>query len=396
MKKKTKRVLRIILVVILAIIVVSCAVFAYFFPVGLYVHSLKVRTDEIVEAEVIFDDTIHFKNNGQHIVFKAELNGKPDSLIYDTGDNSIITLMYTPSTRPEEMKFYRVRVTGVEKKSSVKITTLYAKVGTEKIYNTEIGQAVLFPERPLCENYTISDHHLLGLESLNIGHEFLDFTNSEIRFVNYKEPIDTTGFVPVKCTYEQRVLWVYPQINGVEYKCIFDTGNGRAGFVLKGEQRVENPKTDDFVYEGSYGTGINGQTNKQRFVDAPKERFSIAEADKETDIIYVKNLPHNNMGLKAISQFDWIISMVSDPPKVYAKPHVNNEVKPFHAVRYKLIVDNGKLKILTRLIDGSETFKVGDRIVSVNGEKITEENICHYYDLLSESDDWSGFDIKVK
>lgn len=112
--------------------------------------------------------------------------------------------MYTPGTRPEEMKFYRVRVTGVEKKSSVKITTLYAKVGTEKIYNTEIGQAVLFPEQPLCENYTIADHHLLGLESLNIGHEFLDFTNSEIRFVNYKEPIDTTGFVPVKCTYEQR------------------------------------------------------------------------------------------------------------------------------------------------------------------------------------------------
>lgn len=116
MKKKTKRVLRIVLAVVLAIIVVSCAVFAYFFPVGLYIHTLKVSTDEVVVADVRFDDTIHFKNNGQHIVFKAELNGKPDSLIYNTGDNSIITLMYTPGTRPEEMKFYRVRVTGVEKK----------------------------------------------------------------------------------------------------------------------------------------------------------------------------------------------------------------------------------------------------------------------------------------
>ena len=102
------------------------------------------------------------------------------------------------------------------------------------------------------------------------------------------------------------------------------------------------------------------------------------------------------MGLKAISQFDWIISMTSNPPKVYAKPHVNNDVKPYKLVRYKLIVDNGKLKILTRLIDGNESFKVGDRIVSVNGDKITEENICYYFDLLSESNDWSGFDIKVK
>lgn len=396
MKKKTKRVLRIILAVVLAIIVVSCAVFAYFFPVRLYIHTLKVCTDEIVEADVLYDDTIHFKNNGQHIVFKAELNGEPDTLIYDTGLNNMIMLSYTPSTRPEGMKFYPVRVTGVEKKTSIKETTLFVKAGTEAIYNTGIGDAVLFPERSLCEKYTITDHYILGFEALHIGHEFLDFTNSEIRFVNYKEPIDTIGYVPVKCTLEKNALWVYPQIDGVEYKCIFDTGNGRAGFILKGEQRVANPQTNDYVYEGSYGTGIHGNTKKQRFVDAPKERFSIAEADKETDILYIKDLPHNNMGLKAISQFDWIISMVSNPPKLYAKPHVNNEVKPYHADRYKLIVDNGRLKILTRLIDGNETFKVGDRIVSVNGEKITEENICHYYDLLSDNDDWSGFDIKVK
>lgn len=392
MKKKTKRVF----LVILAVIVALCAAFFYFFPVGLYIHTLKVSTDEIVVVDVRFDDTIHFKNNGQHIVFKAEFNGEPDSLIYDTGDNSIMTLMYTPSTRPEGMKFYRVRVTGVDKKSSIKITTLYTKVGTEKIYNTGLGQAVLFPEQPLCEKYTITDHHLLGFESLHIGHEIIDFTNSEIRFVNYSDTIDTTGYVPVKCTYERNVLWVYPQIDGVEYKCIFDTGNGRAGFVLKDEQRVENPQKDDYVYEGSFGTGIGGHTDKQRFVNAPKVKFNIADTDKETEIIYVKNLADNNMGFKAISQFDWIISVSSKGPRLYAKPHINDEVKPCHPVRYKLIVDNGKLKILTRLIDGNESFKVGDRIVSVNGDKITEENICYYYDLLTNSDDWSGFEIKVR
>jgi hypothetical protein len=65
-------------------------------------------------------------------------------------------------------------------------------------------------------------------------------------------------------------------------------------------------------------------------------------------------------------------------------------------IRYKLIVDDGKLKILSRLIDGNEKFKVGDQIVSVNGEIITEENICYYYDLLTEYNDWSGFEIRVK
>ena len=41
-------------------------------------------------------------------------------------------------------------------------------------------------------------------------------------------------------------------------------------------------------------------------------------------------------------------------------------------------------------------FNVGDIIKSVNGEEITEENICHYYELLRETKDWSAFDIQVK
>ena len=63
--------------------------------------------------------------------------------------------------------------------------------------------------------------------------------------------------------------------------------------------------------------------------------------------------------------------------------------------RYMMDFTHG-LKILTRRIDGNEKIKVGDQIISVNGEKITEENICHYYDLLKEAKDWSGFEIEVK
>ena len=65
-------------------------------------------------------------------------------------------------------------------------------------------------------------------------------------------------------------------------------------------------------------------------------------------------------------------------------------------IRYKLIVDDGKLKISARLLDGNEKYKVGDQIISVDGEKITEEKICHYYELLTESKDWSGLEIEVK
>jgi hypothetical protein len=264
------------------------------------------------------------------------------------------------------------------------------------INNTGIGFAVLNPEPSICEKYPISKHHLLGSESFNIGHYMMDFTHREIRFIKYSESIDTTGFVPIKCAVKRNALWVYPQIDGVEYECIFDTGNGNAGFLLKDEQRVKNPQVNDYVYEGSYGNSIGGQVKRQRFVRAPQRTFSLGNADKSVDITYVKDLPFNNMGLKAISQFDWIVSASAYVPKVYVRPNVTDEVEPFDFPRYKLIVADGKLKISSRLLDGKEVFKVGDRIVSVNGEEITEENICYYYDLLTENTDWSGFEIRVK
>lgn len=381
----------------LAVLVVLAAALIYFLPVGLIIHTLCVFSSGNYEVtEVRIDDTIHFVKDGHYITFKAEINGKPDTVIYDSGVTAMMAMMFTPSTKPEGMKFYRHRVTGADKKSRIKSTTMAVKVGTETVSNTSVGLAILNPEPPLCAKYSISDRHMLGSESLNIGHYKIDFTNQEITFVPYSEPIDTTGFVPIKCAMKRNALWVYPLINGVEYECIFDTGNGNAGFLLVDEERIENPKANDCVYEGSYGISIGGQVSKQRFVRTPRETFSIGGTEKETEVTFVKKLPFNNMGLKAISQYDWIISAKHNGPVVYVRPHVTDERPPFDAFRYKFLVTDGKLKIITRPLDGKETYKVGDEIVSVNGEAITEENVCYYYDLLTESDDWSGIDVKVK
>ena len=388
--KKWKKVI----LIILAVLAILVAAAFYFLPVRLLIHTFTNNDGEMIEAR--FGDTIPFVMNGGQMLFEAEVNGKPDTLMYDSGVNSLMLMMYTPSTQPEGMKFYRHRVTGADKKSKIKATTLPVMIGTSRVNNSGFAFAVLNPEPPLCEKRTISDHHLLGSESLNIGHYKLDFTNREITFIPYSEPVDTAGFVPVKCAMKRNVLWVYPQINGVEYECIFDTGNGNAGFLLKDEKRVGSPKENDLVYEGSYGNAIGGRTNKQRFIRAQQETFSIDGAEKETEITYVKDLPFNNMGLKAISQFDWIISAKNNGPLVYVRLHVTDEVPPFDAFSYKFLASDGKLTIITRLLDGNEKYKVGDQIISVDGETITEENICYYYDLLTESKDWSGFEIEVK
>ena len=366
--------------------------------VGLLIHTAKIFNDNSSFRINSTYDTIHFVvSNKNQMLLKAEINGKSDTVMYDTGVNSFALLMYTPSTKPEGMKFYNNRVSGADKRSKIKMTTLPVTIKTNMVVSEGLGFANLGPEPPICQREeALSAHNIIGFQGLNLVRYMIDFTDNQMYEIPDSLSIDTTEFIPVKCKLYRDVLWVYPRINGVEYECIFDTGNGAAAFLLQDEQRVGNPLENDYVFEGSFGQAIGGHTDKQTFVLADQERLSLASVDKETEVMYVKSLAHNNMGLKAISKYDWIISSRGGKLRMYARPHTTDVVKPFEASAYRVSTADGTLKILTRLVNGNEKFKVGDQIISVNGEKITEENICHYYDLLTENKDWSGLDILVK
>ena len=366
--------------------------------VGLMIHTAKIFNDNSSFRINSAYDTIHFVvSKRNQMLLKAEINGKSDTVMYDSGVNSFALLMYTPSTKLEGMKFYSNRVTGVDKRSKIKVTTLPVTIKTNMVVSEGLGFANLGPEPPICQREeALSAHNIIGFQGLNLVRYMIDFTGNQMYEIPDSLSIDTTEFIPIKCKLYRDVLWVYPRINGVEYECIFDTGNGAAAFLLQDEQRVDSPGEKDYVFEGSFGQAIGGHTDKQTFVLADQERLSLASVDKETEVMYVKSLAHNNMGLKAISKYDWIISSRGGNLKMYVRPHATDVVKPFEAPAYRVSTADGTLKILNRLIDGNEKYKVGDQIISVNGEKITEENICHYYDLLTENKDWSGFEIRVK
>ena len=368
--------------------------------VGLLIHTAKVFDGNIRYNcdDDVANDTIHFVVSSKNkMLLKAEINGKTDTVMYDSGVNSFVALMYTPSTKPEGMKFYRHSVSGADKRSKIKVTTLPVTIRTDMVVSKGLGMAALNPTPPICEKESnLTEYDIIGFQGLNLSRYMIDFTNNQMYEIPDSLSIDTTEFIPIKCKSDLNVLWVYPRINGVEYECIFDTGNGAAGIILQDEQRIEAPGNDDYLFEGSYGVTVGGVTEKQRFVVAPEEHLSMAGEDKEIDVMYVKSMSSNNMGLKVISKYDWIIASWGENPKMYVRPHSEDVVKPFKAPAYRVSVMDGTLKILTRRIDGNEKFKVGDRIISVNGEKITEENICHYYDLLTENKDWSGFEIQVK
>lgn len=388
------KLLKYMVLLVMATVMSSCG------TVGLLIHTAKIFDGNLSYncGDDVARDTIHFViNKKNRMLLKAEINEKTDTVMYDSGVNSFALMMYTPSTKPKGMKFYRYAVTGADKRSKIKVTTLPVKIRTDMVVSEGIGLAALYQEPSICEEEAaLSEYDIIGFQGLNLSRYRIDFTNNLIYELPDSLSIDTTEFIPIKCKFDMNVLFVYPRVNGVEYECIFDTGNGAAGFLLQDEQRVESPNEGDYVYEGSYGQAIGGFTTPQPFVRVQKEKYGLVGDDKETEMLYVKSIAHNNMGLKAIAKYDWIISGWGKTPKVYVKPHATDAAEPFKTPAYKVSSYDGKLKIVTRLINGNEVFKVGDQIVSVNGEKITEENICHYYSLLNKAQDWSEFDVRVR
>ena len=365
--------------------------------IGYAIHVQKTDTHmrRFNDNNEVDDDTIRFdiNENTRQMLMKAEVNGVEDTVWYDSGASPTAILFCTDESKPDGMKFYKVPLIGADKKTKVRMTYIPVTVKTPMCVGESFGNVLLMEPCRACEKEgAINRYTLLGFKGIGIGCYQLDFTRNKIYRMNRKE-IDSLAYLPVKCKFEHDVMFVYPTINGVEYECIFDTGNGN-GILILDAQRVENHNEDDLLYEGSYGAVIGGATRKQHFVIAPQTEVEFAGELETLPVMFLEsNLANNNVGLQYIKRFDWIIDHYKE--RVYAKPHVADTME-LPQRRYAFSTADGTLKILTRLIDGNEKFKVGDRIVSVNGEKITEENICHYYDLLTENKDWSEFEIQVK
>lgn len=367
-------------------------------PIGYAIHVAKTdtHTRSYNTNEEADDDTVRFviHKNSRQMLMKAEINDVEDTVLFDSGSSIAAVLFYTDENKPKGMRFYKVPLMGADK--TTKVQTTYIPVTIKhNMYVCELfGNAMLLEPSHFCDKEaTINRYNILGFKGISTGCYSIDFTKNQIYAMNHFQ-IDSTQYLPVKCKFESDLLFVYPTINGVEYECVFDTGNGQ-GILIQDAQRVENHTEKDLLYEGSYGKAVGGVTESQRFIIAPDTKVGFAEHEETLPVMFMeKSLAFNNVGLQYLKRFDWIIDDYYN--KVYARPHVADTMELREVVHYGLVTADGTLKIATRLIDGNEVFNISDRIISVNGETINEDNICYYYDLLTTQNDWSEFEIVVE
>jgi len=344
----------------------------------------------LVEKDVKVMD---FSLKDERILFVGSVNGKTDTVQFDTGVSAPIVQFVTPKTAGKR-QFYDYPVTTVEASTS--------QIGVEEIdlgfpfYDLHsYSLFYLLENSNECENLnSIDEYALVGSGSLlQFGNILkMDFTNGKMELLSEGYTVDTNEYKLIEGHYFQGIPFVKITINGKEYECIFDTGN-QAGVLLKDTERIALVKDSDYAYEGSYGLAASGTTASQKFIVAPEEKVTMCGMDSKNFVLYVENVSFNNVGIGFIKNFDWILDTYNQ--KIYAKNRNLDYEAPTAEAQYRTTISDGNIVIINRLLNNNPKFSVGDIIDSVDGVAVTEENICDIQEKLSKAADWSKMTVTV-
>lgn len=339
-------------------------------------------------------DTINFIVKDDRILVETMVDGKLDTVFVDTGFNG--ELVQTHPIKDLTSEYTRVKMGGAQKTSYI-----YEKLDT--VHYSFLWEH-LGLKMDICLNLNMvcgkdfSDYPIIGMKAIYPGSSYnkMNINFSDGQFTYYKNNndsiFDLTGYKPIKCKFRWHYhqLYVYPVINGVEYECLFDTGN--IGYLtLRKNSNNSQKQEDDIICEGSWGIAISGVENGGEIIVRNNEIVTLGDEEFNATVCYVNNTKYNNMGLKFISLFDWYL----DSGTMYYKPRNvgNSDYQPQSP--YRIIASNKGLMVIMKVVDDKNTLQFGDIITSVNGVEITNENICYYNELLNNTLDWSNLEIVV-
>lgn len=361
-----------------------------------YTEFTKKTYQAIGNTRLVEKDTktLDFCVKDNRILFVGGVNGKTDTVQFDTGVSAPIVQFFTPKTAGDR-QFYDYPVTTVETgTSSIGIEEIDLSFPFYDLHSYSLFY--LLENASECENKNrIDNYFLVGSGSLmQFGNILkISFSEGKIELLSQDHAIDTTEYKPIEGHYFQCIPFVKISINGNEYECLFDTGN-QAGILLKDTERIAMVKDDDYAYEGSYGLAASGTTASQKFIVAPEEKVSLNGLSSKNYVLYVENVSFNNVGIGFIKNYDWIFDTYNQ--KIYAKNRNMNYKRPIAESQYRTSIINDNIVIINRLLNSNPVFSVGDIIESVDGTAVTEENICDIQEKLNKSADWSKVKVMVR
>ena len=327
------------------------------------------------------------------------VNGTEDTLLFDTGGMGTLVERAIADTafhvRPVRKIRIKTATKVIEQKSGMNVCNIETpwrkseKLLGEILYNNIFDASSCTTEFSKLRKKTVSLDFMASKKQTLL----INFSDTTIALLDSNMVYDTIGFVRLNAYFKLGTPVIRVSMDDSIHDFYFDTGSN--GELMLNNSNLTVTENDRILY-GYIGEDISGS-----IYDSVIFRMSTIKTDTnyphQCEVSYVKSLNHNNMGMKFISHYDWIIDRKNS--RVYAKL-----IRPFESCEmmnettlYKVGVVEDRLEIVTHRLGQDSLLPIGTVVKSVNGVAVTPENICEYKDLanqlLNKDGKWWELDI---
>ena len=207
----------------------------------------------------------------------------------------------------------------------------------------------------------------------------LNFSDTTITLLDSIDRYDTANFMLVKSFFSNgATIRVYLTIDSVEYGFLFDTGSN--GF-LSLSQHEKHKKENDVAMAGFVTIDASGIVIDTSIIQQANTIIMGNLDSIKGTVDYKTKLTSPIMGMKFISNFDWIIDRYRK--EIYAKKIKDIEYEDIVPNGYRVDAFDTTLQI-SLLPVGETEYQLFSIIDSVNGEKVNTDNICQMRELLNK------------
>ena len=235
---------------------------------------------------------------------------------------------------------------------------------------------------------------------------FLNFSDTSIMLLDSLGQYDTTGFIAFQSDFRCIGLVVRLAVDSVEYNFFLHTNNkdfltipqykqiclknGKCEYLYSNPPYEKHKKESDISINHIKRDDFNNLVI-DTFIVQQTNTIKLGNLDSMKCNIYYQKIDRPIMGMAFISQFDWIIDCYRG--KMYAKKIKETSCESFQNY-YQVNAFDSNLQI-SCLPVGEMEYQLFSIIDSVNGEKVSADNICQMRELLNKKDGFKENQIVV-